>query len=158
MQWAIWNVPFFSFDQFDGNWRGKNVCCSGLLWLGCQSGSGWVYICTPPYTYLNAAQLSHCKRRRTKRQLCVMSFLNRQSSHFFLETLFFLHLSLLLLSLQGPRAAIDFNTQCSNKCSLELCTNAQQAGNKDLPPPSLRSFNLKSTTLSLKKQKHTGLK
>ena len=49
----------------------------------------------------------------------------------------------LSVSLQGPHAAINFNTWCSNRCSLELCTHTQQAGNKDSPPPSLQPFNLK---------------
>lgn len=56
--------------------------------------------------------------------------------------------SLLPLLLQAPQSAVTFNTQCS-ACSLELCTHTHQAGNKDLPPPSLQSFNLKSATLSL---------
>lgn len=75
-----------------------------------------VYICTPPYEFLIAAQLSHRKRRGTKPKLRVMSFLNRQSSDFFFSfwklfiSLSLFHLALLLLPLQGPQSAINFNT------------------------------------------------
>lgn len=66
--------------------------------------------------------------------------------------------SLLSLSLQGPQAAVNFNTWCSNRCSLELCTHTQQAGNKDVPPPSLQPFNLKISHLITYQQKHSDLK
>lgn len=45
--------------------------------------------------------------------------------------------SLLPLSLLGPEAALNINTYCSNRCSLELCAHTQQSGNKGLPLPSL---------------------
>lgn len=80
-------------------------------------------------------------------------WIDKAVTFFPLETLYFslslFHLSLLSLSLQGPQAAINFNTSCSNRCSLELCIHTQQTGNKDLPPPSFQPFNLKSVTLSL---------
>ena len=112
----------------------------------------------PHTNFLSQLSCHTVKRRGTKQQLCVMSFLSRQSSDFFflllllLETLYFslsstslsLSFSLSLsVSLQGPHAAINFNTWRSNRCSLELCTHTQQAGNKGSPPPSLQPFNLK---------------
>lgn len=96
--------------------------CKDLFWHECQEKSSWVYIRTPPYEFLSSAQLS----QGTKQQLCVMSFLNRQSSDFFPLEFFIFSLSSqsFFPSLQGPWAAINFNTWRSNRCGLELSTHS----------------------------------